>query len=108
MKKCIRVLVLCFAIIYCVSRIWALRDPFYPASGCHSYVCAAIGTIHGGSRFALLAIDAVSYRVKEGECVVGHTVVKIRDEMIMLKDEQGREQYIPLKKRPFNLDKLKG
>lgn len=100
MKQILRVIILCLPLIFWPFLLTPLRDPFYSAKGWHTYNCAAIGMIHGGSRFALLSIDARCYRVKERDCIAGHSVVKITYEMVILKDEQGREHYILLKKDP--------
>lgn len=94
---------LCLPIISWPFLRSVVRDPFYPAQGCHTYVCAAIGTINVNTRFALLSIDARCYRVKERDCIARHTVVKIADDMVILKDEHGREHYILLKKKTLQL-----
>ncbi len=77
-----------------------LRNPFFPAAGCHTYLCAAVGTIHGGSRFALLSLDARCYRVKEGDVIEGHTIISIGDDGVVLRDAKGLELGILTKKGP--------
>ncbi len=82
----------------------ALRDPFWCASGKHSYVCAGIGTIHGkNERFAILFIDGHGFLVCQHDIVAGQTVQALFDTALVLKDEQGREQTIALKVKALQL-----
>ncbi len=101
MKRAVTFLT-CF-LIFITNSCLCLRDPFSLAPGVHVYACAAIGTIHGGSRFALIAIDARCFTVKEGEGIANHTVIAIAEDTVTVKDSRGNEHFIVLKKRTLQL-----
>jgi len=95
------------------SRASCLRDPFAPTDCTHAYRCVALGElcVVGGRTdcCAFICIDGMSYSVRTGDVVAGHLVQSISETAVTMKDEMGREQRIfKQKKRPFNLNKLKG
>lgn len=84
---------------YAMQQKSGARDPFFLSVGNHLYSCSAIGSINR-FRLALLAIDGNCYTVKEGDSIVGHTVIAIEESSMLIRDEKGHELRILAKKGP--------
>lgn len=84
------------ACLLLAQSIYALRNPFQPASGRHAYALVGVGIVHD-ERFAVLCIDGISYTARKRDVVAGHTIAFICDGALMLKDEQGNDVTLRLK-----------
>lgn len=81
------------------SILHGLRDPFMPVIKDNRYACCAVGCIENTNRYvALLCIDGITYRVRPHDVLVGHTIVSVSADGIVLTDEQGVERRVVLKK----------
>ena len=93
-------------LVFCTLN--GYRDPFVSVHAAYRYAYIAVGYVHSSNEsFGVLAIDGIIYQVHKGQKVAGHEILRFTKELLVLKDEHGVEQSLPLKKIPSTRE-LKG